>query len=311
MTNARSTARRSRLLLPVLGALLLAAMGVVSYVTLACGEVEAAGVELRSAQAATATHARLVRFHRSGRVANGALVAEPKDAGDVRAIVAFCDTASSVDVPALRDVAMTSRSPLAVGNALRALGRLDAAAKAAGLAEGEKTLEPMQPWLASLAISNAAIIRAGYDPQSGIERTLLHDEATSGKSIHGFESLQYQLRFFADMDPPLQVEMVRDMLREFDKGPALLDAMVDWWLRGDVAAAARYGIADMRRGAPALYRVLIVQRNEAWADQIATMLQGYGVSFVAVGFLHFAGPDSVLHALAQRGVHVERVAATQ
>jgi hypothetical protein len=129
MRNTNSPARRNRLLLPVLAVLLLAAMAVVSYALFESGEVEAASVQLQSVRAATVTRVRLVRFHRNGRAAGGALVAAPKDQQDVRWMVEFCDTATSVDVPALRDVALTAESPLAVGNAVRALGRLGAVAK--------------------------------------------------------------------------------------------------------------------------------------------------------------------------------------
>ena len=64
-------------------------------------------------------------------------------------------------------------------------------------------------------------------------------------------------------------------------------------LARDHGVTVTYSPADMSKG-----------------DEIAAMVAGTGVSFVAVGFLHFAGPDNLQHALAQRGVRVERVAAT-
>jgi hypothetical protein len=131
--NASPSARTNRLLLPVLGVLMLASMAAVAYVVLAWNDIEQTGVEEQSARAATATRTRLVRLRRAGRVASGTLIAAPLDQRDVRAMVEFCDTATVGDVPALRDVALTAQSPLAAGNAVRALGRLHAVAKDADL----------------------------------------------------------------------------------------------------------------------------------------------------------------------------------
>jgi len=128
MDRIASSPNRSRLLLPVLAVLLLTTMALVSYVALASDEVEQACVEQQiHTRAAVATRLRVARSNRT--VVRGALVAAPRDQQDVRWMVEYCDTATSRDVLALRDVALTAESPLAAANAVRALGRLHAVAK--------------------------------------------------------------------------------------------------------------------------------------------------------------------------------------
>ncbi len=63
----------------------------------------------------------------------------------------------------------------------------------------------------------------------------------------------------------------------------------------------------MRAGSERLYQALLVERNQNWADQIETRLDGAGTSFIAVGVLHLTGEDSVQRLLAARGVTVERL----
>ena len=63
----------------------------------------------------------------------GRLLLEAKTPDDVRAIVTFCRQAGHSDAPALRKVALTAEDPLAVGNAMRALGRLRRVARDAEL----------------------------------------------------------------------------------------------------------------------------------------------------------------------------------
>ena len=50
-----------------------------------------------------------------------------------------------------------------------------------------------------------------------------------------------------------------------------------------------------------------VQRNEAWAKKIATLLQQPGTVFIAVGAAHLAGPDSVQVQLRQMNLPTEQV----
>jgi HEAT repeat protein len=105
-------------------------MGLVAYAFLSCTEFEeACVVQEQQTRVAAVTRVRRARSARGTHVARGALVAAPRDQQDVGATVEFCDTATAADVPALRDVALTAPSPLAAGNAVRALGRLRAVAK--------------------------------------------------------------------------------------------------------------------------------------------------------------------------------------
>jgi uncharacterized protein len=187
------------------------------------------------------------------------------------------------------------------------LTHLDAAAKAVGMKEGEKTLEPMRPWLASVALEDALLIHAGYDPDSGVEPQLRRQAVTAGKPVRGFESMAQQLHFFADMAPGLELQLLQQTLRDFDQGRQEIDALVDAWMSGDDDGITRTIVDEVRQPFPALYRTLFVERNEAWAAAIAQMLRGSGVTFVAVGAGHLAGPDSVQAMLERRGIEVERV----
>jgi uncharacterized protein len=81
--------------------------------------------------------------------------------------------------------------------------------------------------------------------------------------------------------------------------------MVASWAEGDVPALARLVVDDMKADSPELYKVLLVDRNTDWANQIQTQLEGSGTAFIAVGAAHLAGPDSVQAILQSRGVTVE------
>jgi uncharacterized protein len=206
-----------------------------------------------------------------------------------------------------RQLGLDPQHPLSSKMSAPQLAHLDAAAKAVGMKDGEKTLEPMRPWLASAALADLLLLRAGYDPDGGVELQLLHQALASRKPVRGFETLAQQIHFFADMPPAVELQMLQSTLQDFDKGTKELDALVEAWRRGDDGEIARMLVDEMRKPFPMLYRVLLIERNEAWANAIAEMLEVPGVKFIAVGAAHLAGPDSLQIALKQRGIEVERV----
>ena len=63
---------------------------------------------------------------------------------------------------------------------------------------------------------------------------------------------------------------------------------------------------SMRDAAPQVYDALILRRNEAWAAEIAELMNGEGKALVAVGAGHLVGADSVPALLSAQGLDVER-----
>jgi hypothetical protein len=184
--------------------------------------------------------------------------------------------------------------------------RLDAAAT--GMGASGAAFEPLRPWLAGLTLSMGPLVKAGYDPASGVEARLKAAARAAGKPIRTLESLEQQIRFFADLPPPVEMAFLLSALDEMDTGPAMLDALVAAWSAGDVEALDRLMVAEMAADYPELYEALLVQRNKDWAGQIQTLLAGEGVSVIAVGAAHLVGDDSVQALLEKRGVKVERLA---
>jgi hypothetical protein len=207
-----------------------------------------------------------------------------------------------------RELGFDQQHPLSSRLSQQELARVDAAAKSAGMAQGEALLEPMRPWLAGLVLSDAMLVHAGFDPGNGVEQLLLQEARRAKKPIRGFETFEQQLHFFADMSPRLQIEALEDALNDFDAGPAKLDALVNAWMKDDQAAITRLIVDEIKTPFPALYRTLLVSRNEVWADAIVhSLLRKAGVRLVAVGAAHLAGPDSLVVKLQKRGVKVDRV----
>lgn len=120
-------APRQRLLLPLL-ALLLAAAGAVLVAALFSMQDCQANcmVAERNLGVSAAIRTKFVQAKSKSAIRRGELIAEPATQSDVRAMSAYCETASPDDRSSLREIALHGTNALAVGNAVRALGRLKA-----------------------------------------------------------------------------------------------------------------------------------------------------------------------------------------
>ncbi|GAA0650975.1 uncharacterized protein YbaP (TraB family) [Brevundimonas lenta] len=140
-----------------------------------------------------------------------------------------------------------------------------------------------------------------------MELTLKAQAEAAGKPIHGFETLDEQVRVLAGLPEDQQLAFLRGTLASWDNATTELDQLVDAWARGDVAAIERYGVDGMRDESEVIYRALLVDRNSNWAGQIQEQLEGSGTIFIAVGAAHLAGDHSVQRILRSRGVRAERL----
>jgi uncharacterized protein YbaP (TraB family) len=185
--------------------------------------------------------------------------------------------------------------------------RLRTVATEAGVPGGMQALNVMRPWLAALTLTTAPLLKAGLDPEHGVDKQLKAQMSAAGKQVFGLETAEQQMRFLADMPQEVQLDFLRSAMRDADKGPTQLIRLIDAWKNGDVATIARLEDEDMRQTAPELYQRLLVQRNEAWATKIAALLQQPGTVFIAVGAAHLAGPDSVQAQLHKLGIEAPRL----
>lgn len=167
-------------------------------------------------------------------------------------------------------------------------------------------LDVMRPWLVALTLSMAPLMKAGYDPTSGIELVLRARAQAGDKPIKGLETIEEQILILAGFPEDAQLNFLRQSLDSYENASVELDGLVDAWVVGDVDGLADFA-HEMRDGDARIYDAMLTRRNTNWAGQIETMLEGSGTAFIAVGAAHLAGDDSVQAILGQRGVTVERV----
>lgn len=206
--------------------------------------------------------------------------------------------------PLIQQYGVSPARPLSSLLTTEELARLDAAARAIGASAAQ--MDPLRPWLVALSLAIAPLVKAGYDPQSGVELVLKARAEAAGKPVTGLETIDKQVGILAGLSEETQLAFLRETLEAYDDATAELDALVAAWSTGDVETINRLGVVEMREASEEIYEALLVRRNKDWADQIETLLAGSGTVFIAVGSAHLAGEESVQEILADRGVAVTR-----
>jgi len=177
---------------------------------------------------------------------------------------------------------------------------------AAGLPGGPGMLEMMKPWLAGMMLSLAPVMQAGYDPNSGVELELKPEFTKANKPVKGFETMEQQIHYFADMSDKAQLDFLVSELDDADSAVDKFKELVAAWYSGDIAKLDALNNADFRDKYPDLFQLLVVKRNQNFVTQIQDLLKGDKVTFVAVGAGHLVGKDGVPAMLTAQGYKVTR-----
>jgi hypothetical protein len=167
-------------------------------------------------------------------------------------------------------------------------------------------LDPMRPWLAQLVLTVGQIQTLGFDPNAGVELSLLTETRGTGIGYGYFETAEEQIGFLAGLPLEIQVEGLAQGLREAEALPQQVDDMVRAWATGDMVALDAYINRDMREDSPEVYEAIIVRRNANWVPQIVDILNGEGTAFIAVGAAHLPGENGIIELLRKEGLEVVR-----
>ena len=192
--------------------------------------------------------------------------------------------------------------------------KLNKAAQSVGLTP--LALDRMRPWLAAITLTSLSILKQSQKdgtPQNpsqalndmaGVDQQLWDWSKTAGKERGALETAEDQIRIFADLPEPQQVELLVVTIGEVSKAPQAVDVMLEAWKRGDTKTLDRAFNADMERF-PALRRAVLDARHEKWVPQIEAMMADGKTHVIVVGAAHLVGKNSVVAMLRAKGVKVE------
>lgn len=169
-------------------------------------------------------------------------------------------------------------------------------------------LDAYKPWFVNLSLVLGLSQALGFSADRGLDLHLMQRAAAAGKPTAGLESMEVQLRALDAAPIGEQIAALADFLDRPQAMPGLLADLHGAWRAGDVDRLDALTRAQMRQHTPETYRILNVERNDAWMPQLRAMLDGSSTDvLVVVGALHLLGDDGVVEKLQANGYRVERV----
>nr|WP_315470656.1 TraB/GumN family protein [uncultured Sphingorhabdus sp.] len=166
--------------------------------------------------------------------------------------------------------------------------------------------DPFEPWAAAMTLSLLAMQKSGFDPNSGVEKQLTAAANITKKPIAGLETMEFQLGVFDTLAETEQVQFLVETAKDIDDAGATMDKMVDLWAAPDPEKLGALMNEEMT--SRVLFDALLTKRNANWAKWISARMAKPGVTFIAVGAGHLAGPTSVQALLPAYGLNATRVA---
>ena len=166
-----------------------------------------------------------------------------------------------------------------------------------------------KPWYVSILLSNFSTYEMDINPVEGIEHHILAEVSELDLEVKELESLEYQFRMFANLEEELQVEMIRDVFDDLDKGEHYSQELAETWLAGDVDEfyetffEGRYDSETRSE----YYHHLFDERDIEMKENIKAMLADGDDLFVVVGAGHVVGDNGLLNLFEQAGYEINQL----
>jgi hypothetical protein len=170
-------------------------------------------------------------------------------------------------------------------------------------------MEAVEPWFINLGLLIGISQQLGFKADQGLDLHIARMAEAVNKPVSGLETADQQLAVLDTSPMDEQIAGLRDFFNKPGEVPRLLNETHDAWRDGDVARLNALVIDEVRKETPVTYRVINVERNDAWVPKLQQMLDGKtkGDTLVVVGAMHLLGQDGVVEKLRDKGYRVERI----
>lgn len=164
----------------------------------------------------------------------------------------------------------------------------------------------MKPWMLANTLVIIEASRLGFSPARATEAFLYEFARACGKAIVEIEGIEKQLRIFDDAPASLQIAYLEQAVKGIESGESEREVrrLVAAWEKRDAADIERL-LATMRESKGAAERFVVERVIDARHPAMVEAIERYAASgklhLVAVGSLHYFGPNGLLALLRARG----------
>jgi len=175
--------------------------------------------------------------------------------------------------------------------------------KAAGLPV--ELIQTMKPWMVMMTLAALEAQKDGLDPNLGLDKYFFDRAKSAGRRVVGLETAASQVDRLDRLSDALQEQLLKSSLEDLDAQRFAAKEMMAAWGRGDASTIERTVLSSFAEY-PAVYKSLIVERNQNWMPQIEACFARPRPCLVVVGAAHLVGQDGLLALLQRKGYRIEQ-----
>ena len=171
-------------------------------------------------------------------------------------------------------------------------------------------MDAIEPWFINLGLLIGISQQMGFQADQGLDLHIARMAEAAQKPVSGLETADQQIAVLDATPMDEQIAGLRDFFNRPGEVPKLLDETHSAWRNGDATRLGALVIDEVRKETPVTYRIVNVERNDAWVPKLQQMLDGVSTgndTLVVVGAMHLLGEDGVVEKLRAKGYQVERI----
>ncbi len=180
------------------------------------------------------------------------------------------------------------------------------AAEAQRLGMPPELLDQFQPWVIGMQLLEIQYQQLGFQAERGVEQQLDQRAQADGKAVSGLETLADQLGALGSLSDEDQQRFLDMIVAEMHDVGSDTQAVIAAWRAGDARRLAAL-LSEEYQSFPALYRMLVTDRNKRWMPQLEKLLKSGQDTFVVVGALHLVGDGGLLDLMQRDGYRPEQM----
>ncbi|MFD1040386.1 TraB/GumN family protein [Virgibacillus byunsanensis] len=172
-------------------------------------------------------------------------------------------------------------------------------------------VEQFKPWMLASLIQELMTDQLGYI--HGVDNYFLTRAAEDGKEVIGLETVEDQLRIFADTSPEFQLNMLEESLIDIEDYKKEMQELFSMYKEGNpdemLALLTEGEASEVNTEDQAFMEALNDDRNYGMAETIIDFLEDdqEETYFVIVGSLHLIMEPHIISILEEEGYEVEHI----
>jgi uncharacterized protein YbaP (TraB family) len=170
-------------------------------------------------------------------------------------------------------------------------------------------MQGFKPWFIGTLMAQVQLLKAGFNPQYGIDKHFINLAKKNKKTILELEGVDFQIDLFKNLTPKEQEHFLHSTILDLKMLTSMTDQLVQAWKQGDTRNMDKL-MNENTSKYPELKEVmkkLLEDRNYTMTDTIISWIKSGKKCFIVVGAAHLVGREGIVSLLKKKGFSLRQL----